>query len=204
MAFEEAARAIKRGDSQALQELIAPNTTLDAHDSNGDTLLLLACRSKNAAAVHILIWQGANPNARAKSGMTCLQESALVGDMESIDELIAGGAALEAHEPRTGWTALHFAANSDNDAVVQALLVAGANVDARDAKGNTPLMIAAFKARARNVEILANYGAQLNAKNSNGLTALDAARSPTSIRTDDEKQAIALILRILNREQGKR
>src|SRR4051794_14588633 len=65
------------------------------------------------------------------------------------------------------------AALRDADAqAVAKLIEAGADVNARDAEGNTPLILAAFYAGPRCVELLLEKGADPNAANRSGVTAL--------------------------------
>ncbi|MEV0905919.1 ankyrin repeat domain-containing protein [Streptomyces hokutonensis] len=49
---------------------------------------------------------------------------------------------------RGGWTSLHFAADEQDAAAVGSLLAAGAEVDAPDEQGNTPLWQAVFTYRS--------------------------------------------------------
>ena len=74
------------------------------------------------------------------------------------------------------------AAIRDADAqTVRKLIEDGADVNARDAEGNTPLILASFYASPKCVEILLEKGADANAANKAGVTALIRAA------TNDEK-----------------
>jgi ankyrin repeat protein len=66
------------------------------------------------------------------------------------------------------------AARTGNAEAVKALLAAGADVNAKDADGNTALMAAAKKGRTppETVKALLAAGADINAKNNKGETAL--------------------------------
>ena len=70
--------------------------------------------------------------------------------------------------------------------VVTKLLEAGADVNARDAEGNTPLILASFYAAPRCVELLLEKGADPNAANRSGVTALIRAA------TDYEKTRLLI------------
>jgi hypothetical protein len=60
-----------------------------------------------------------------------------------VHETIAAGADPNRPDNR-GWTPLHFAAQAQSAAVIEALLLAEAHVDAVDSHGNTPLWRAVF------------------------------------------------------------
>jgi ankyrin repeat protein len=75
------------------------------------------------------------------------------------------------------WTPLHWAAGSGTPANVALLLKAGADVDARDEDGWTPLFQALFFSTlkdhaAANIPILLKAGADVNARTEDGYTPL--------------------------------
>jgi ankyrin repeat protein len=73
-------------------------------------------------------------------------------------------------------TVLQNAANTGKAEVVEWLLAHGADVKARGRLGRTPLHLAAERNRSsRTAEILVQWGADMNAKDDQGLTALDVA-----------------------------
>ena len=61
---------------------------------------------------------------------------------------------------------------TDSPECARLLLAAGANPDARDDKGKTPLIIAAQTGGKRSIKVLLEYGADINAKMYTGGTAL--------------------------------
>ena len=99
------------------------------------------------------------------------------------------GASVNSKDPSTGDTALFAAAADDADAkVVVDLVKAGADVNAADASGWTPLIWVVSKATAmdkglwRAVEVLVKSGAKVGAKNKDGDSALSLAKKAKASR----------------------
>ena len=81
-----------------------------------------------------------------------------------------------------GYTCLHFACDgSDKEFkrkdIVEKLLENKAELEARDAKGNTPLLTAAGTGVSDLVELLISRRADVNAVNNRGLGALQKAQN---------------------------
>lgn len=92
-------------------------------------------------------------------------------------------------------TPLHMAAQHQTPVVLAALLEVGAEVDARDAYGGTPLRRAVMADRAENVEFLLSRGADPSAATRRGSTPLSAAEA-------SGKEEILRILRAHMREES--
>ena len=100
-----------------------------------------------------------------------------LGDEEVVDSAIADGAQVNGAD-ETGWSALHFAASANQIAVIQTLLMdKGADAEAQDNAGVTPLMVAAISGFTLATEQLLVVGeSSANAhETTHGLTALHLA-----------------------------
>jgi hypothetical protein len=90
------------------------------------------------------------------------------------------GQALSAGWPvadEKGWTPQHEAALSGLGAAMQALLRAGAPVNAKEpVHSGTPLHVAAFNGHLAVVKILLSAGANVNARDNEGWTPLSQAK----------------------------
>ncbi|MFF1415749.1 ankyrin repeat domain-containing protein [Streptomyces sp. NPDC058289] len=75
-------------------------------------------------------------------------------------------------ESRRGWTQLHFAADEQDAVAVGSLLAAGAEVDAPDGQGNTPLWQSVFTYRGDGavVSLLVEAGADPDGDNLHGVS----------------------------------
>ncbi len=138
--------------------------------------LLDAVTAGDAGRVHKLLAAGADCNERDAEGATALMLAAYAGNLAMVRTLLAAGAQVNARDQR-GWGALMKAAyNAERDRgfadVVQALIEAGADVEAPIGYGVRPLMLAAGYGETAVVETLLQAGADVLARNEGGLTAL--------------------------------
>jgi ankyrin repeat protein len=138
--------------------------------------LLDAVTAGDAARARALLAAGADCNARNGDGATALMLAAHSGGLDLVRLLLDAGAAVNATDER-GWSALMQAVyNADLDRgfaeVAQALIDAGANVEAAIGFGVRPLMLAAGYGETAVVETLLRAGADVLARNEGGRTAL--------------------------------
>lgn len=101
-----------------------------------------------------------------------------LGDLESVRNLLEQDDLLEVRHEK-GWTPLIVAAHSGHDSVVELLLEKGANANGDNGRGTTVFMYAKSAAAKtgdfRTMIRLISAGAQLNALDRFGRTALDYA-----------------------------
>ena len=106
---------------------------------------------------------------------TPLINAASRGDAPSVKLLLKVGADPNVRAPFFAWTPLQSVAIWGEPELAQALLDAGADINAADNKNQTALMNAAKKGRAAMVKFLLAAGANPNLKDELGQTALDHA-----------------------------
>jgi hemoglobin len=150
--------------------------------SRGQTLLHDAALVGEAELAAVLIRSGANPDAKEPEGHTPLYHAS-TGDVARV--LLAFGATVDVASGPTRGTALHQASRRGYVSVAQALLDHGATIDARDAKGQTPLRRAVNCRQLQIVRLLVRHGANPRAADRRGVTPLDVAR------TAEMKQVLA-------------
>jgi ankyrin repeat protein len=116
-------------------------------------------------------------DAADADGRTPLMHAVLEGDPQIVRLLLERGADPNAADHGRKWTALHFAADNENEANVRQLLEAGAAVDPVDSFGNTPLWRAVMSSSSDFAAIreLLKHGADPGRKNYNGKAPLDVA-----------------------------
>jgi uncharacterized protein len=140
---------------------LGPDRGADMMLTIGATPLLRAAKAGDVPAIKLLLAHGANANLPNLHGTTPIMAAAGLSSneidtrgrfkteaeaVEAIDVLAAAGADVNAHESRTGQTALHGAALWGWNDVVKALVVHNGDLNAKDKKGMTPLDSALGKA----------------------------------------------------------
>jgi truncated hemoglobin YjbI/ankyrin repeat protein len=140
----------------------------------GQTLLHEAAAAGDAELAAMLIRSGADSDAKEAEGHTPLYRAS-AGDVARV--LLAAGATADVTSGPTRGTPLHQAARRGCVSVAEALLDHGATIDARDAKGHTPLRRAINCRQLPIVRLLVRRGADPYAADGRGVTRLDVART---------------------------
>ena len=101
-----------------------------------------AVRSGDSVAVESLLAAGADVNAVSEylPDRSLLETGVMYGDMQTIRALLAYGADLEVRD-EWGGTLLHQALSRAEPEILELLLAAGADPQARNANGLTPAMV---------------------------------------------------------------
>ena len=141
-----------------------------------DEMLLIAAESGNTPELRNALAQGAHVNTMGLiDGRTALNIAAQSGHAEIVKILLDAGAQIDSRDAY-GRTALSWQASEDNFKMVEFLLRHGANPHLRDRHGRTALHRATRGSNDQGnpaiaVELL-NYGADINAQDSDGQTPL--------------------------------
>ena len=163
------------------QKLLGDAGLVKERYAGGRTLLHGASGAGNLATVELLLRLGADPNARDQAGHTPLysvgNECSAAGGGSVVRALVQAGANVDAHDGVKHSTALHMAARRGNVDVAEALLDCGADMEARDSKGETPLRRAVNCGKTEVAALLLRRGADLRSRGSRGVTPLEAART---------------------------
>jgi ankyrin repeat protein len=156
-----------------------------ARNSDGSTLLALACESGMRWLAELALAEGCRADDVDHHGSTALHYATEVeGVMRRdgkdtkwfIEFLLEHGAPLE-HERPGGWgTAMHWAVGMGDAPAVRTLVARGADLERRsEKKGQTPLVFGARMGSAEALRTALELGADARAVDAEGRTALHEA-----------------------------
>jgi uncharacterized protein len=113
--------------------------------------------------------------AAAAGGSTALVDAARKGDAQAVRALLQQKSSDVNGTAADGMTALHWAVQHDDVAMVESLIRAGANVQSVNRYGIRPLALAAVNGNAGTLKLLLDAGADPNSGLSQDETAVMAA-----------------------------
>jgi ankyrin repeat protein len=170
--------ACNNGSAAMVDKLLKAQANPNAaSDWTGETPLMACASTGNGNAVKSLLFHEANVNAAdARQGHTALMRAVARRHADVARALLEGGADVNAHA-KSGFTALMFAAQQGDMDLAKALVKAGADVDAATNaqglwEGDTALLLASLSGHEALSIFLLENGANPNAADENGLTAL--------------------------------
>jgi ankyrin repeat protein len=186
--------AARNNDATLADRLLRAGAKPHPENRYGVTPIALACESGSPAMVERLLKAGVSANATGPYGETALHTCAYAGNTAAARVLIAAGASVDPGDSWRGQTPLMWAAAEGHPETMQALIDAGADVDARSTiitwerqrtdeprdkwlppGGWTPLLLAAREDCVTCVDVLAAAGADLNIVDPERHTALIVA-----------------------------
>jgi ankyrin repeat protein len=148
--------AVKRGDREAVRELLRGKPDVNAAQADGTTALHFAVRANDVELVRTLLRAGARAAATNRYGIAPITLAATNGSVEALDELLKAGASANT-QTAAGEPIIMTAARTGNAAAVKLLVGRGADVNARENHSDA-------------IRVLVESGADINARS----TVIDA------------------------------
>jgi ankyrin repeat protein len=174
--------AVRSGDVGTMQVLaeVEPDV-VSSRDERGVDAYIAARYARQSKAAEWLLGHGFVCDVFAAS---------VAGNEERLRDLLAHDPSLAASYSADGWTPLHLAAYFGNRGAAEVLIAAGArpNARSRNVMQNAPLHAAAAGKSLEVARLLLANGADVNAMQEGGWTALHAAA-----QNGDVEMALLLI-----------
>jgi len=165
-----------RGNEEITRMLLDAGADPNTVSANGSSPLIFAAATGNVEVVKLLLRTGANPDYVSENGVSSIMAPLAKRNLEVVRTLVAATRPSVLNGLRVNGTPLLIvAAKSGDFQIVNALPLAGMDLDLRDGDGQTALMHAARTGHTQIVSKLLREGADVNARDSNGTTALSKA-----------------------------
>ena len=173
----------KLGDTTVVSLFVQSGMPVDARDRSGQNALIFA---RDTTMIGVLLSHKADLEARTSKGMTPLMVAAGRNDAERLAYLLKAGAKVNPIDPN-GRNAVFLVTRLQKpDREVFVLLAeAGADLDARRDNDWTPVIHAASKNRAEQVQWLIELGADYNLLTLSGEHAVHIAASQDAAEAMD-------------------
>ena len=178
----ELAAAATAGDADRVREILANGVSPDAQNDGGQSAIALAASRNHVDVVQICLDYGADPNG-AGSDPTPARAACTLAATDALRVLISAGADPNAsHDDGQSLLAGTILAEGttrkpDYLQVAGMLLEAGADINAADHEGATPLTRAVVLGRSETVRWLLVKGADPNLGGSQGLSLVQIAKA---------------------------
>lgn len=171
------AEAAAKGNTKKIDELVRLGVSVNSKGLHGLIPLFSAVVAQNKAGVERLLALGADPNLRSEEGGAVIHTAThLIKDSTFLKLILAHGGNPNLLRGNDGKVPLHLAISSEDSyqsmEKIKLLLDAGANVNVRDKRGETPLMDAAKLYRFDLTYKLLESGADYSIQNNWGVSIL--------------------------------
>lgn len=158
---------------QIIKQPYFDSNALIPGENGAATLLHAAAFIGSMSLARLLVEKkGAQLETRSTGGLTPLFDAVAAGRSAMVIYLLSKNAQVNAQSIVTQSTPLHYAAKRNNASMLQILLQAGANINARTKDGETALHAAAGAGQSKNVSLLLKAGADVNSKDNKGMSSL--------------------------------
>ena len=131
--------AAYRGNLSEVRQLLREKSNPNAKDDRGFPPLFYAVMAGHLTTVKLLLDYEADPHAIARFGANAVQVAVATQQIEVLEYLLEQGVSPNQGDRIRGGNALHNAARHKSPEAIQLLIQHGAQINATDRRGHTPL-----------------------------------------------------------------
>nr|XP_014277376.1 uncharacterized protein LOC106681543 [Halyomorpha halys]XP_014277377.1 uncharacterized protein LOC106681543 [Halyomorpha halys] len=163
-----------KGELKAVKALVSKGTDIEALTNDSWTPLHFAASQGHKDIVEFLVQKNANVNAKTSNQETPLHLASANNRAEVVEILLKNDAEINAEMNPDCMSSLYVASRAGHLEVVELLVNGDASLNERDCGSYnlTPLQVAALNGRVSVVKFLSRHGADIDARDSAGNTAL--------------------------------
>ncbi|WDD96960.1 ankyrin repeat domain-containing protein [Thalassomonas actiniarum] len=162
-------KAIKQGNEDKAQSMIAQGLKLNSHGDEGITPLFWLMLDKDLKAIELALKLGADPNFTAPDGQHTVATIVGEGDDDILALLLEYGGDANAVD-LDGFPAIFKSIGHDNWQQINMLLAAGADLNKTDPGQRNPPLYASFINKYESAYKLIGLGADYHKASSSGIT----------------------------------
>ena len=165
----------ERGYERVVLTFLQAGADIEATNLQGNTALQMSARAGHIAIVRLLLQQGADINSRGSTDATPLIMAAEEEKTDVVSLLLDQGANIDATSGHLLHVVIRYSEWKSAIPIIDLLLEKGADLEAQDHGGQTPLVVAIRSLNFEIVRFLLERGADLEAKDRQGQTPLMVA-----------------------------
>jgi ankyrin repeat protein len=166
-----------QGDLELLERFYNNGYSIHSKDDEGRTWIHRACLYGDTKTVLYLLSKNVHLEETSNDGTTVLHYACFSKNIHIVALILQYTSELNLVRAADNdkMTALHYVAGTSDVSIASALIQNGADIEAKDKRQNTPLILASKRGQLKMIEFLVNAGAMVNAINQDNENALHAA-----------------------------